>query len=168
MKTNLVYALKSKRNVRIDIEEYQDYIANSKIQATYEYLIQFIAKIQLVFNHETNYQTTNISPGYMDYTYFSFFTPTMREKKLRFCLVLNHETIQFELWLMGLNAEIQEQYWNQFYSYKTKKSHKNMTKLSIYEVVIDDKPNFENPEKLIKTIVETATEKATEIEAILL
>lgn len=53
----------------------------------------------------------NISPGYLDFTYFPFFDDFLRERKLRLGIVLNHQSLQFELWLMGQNALVQQDYW---------------------------------------------------------
>ena len=43
---------------------------------------------------------------------FSFFNDYLRDKKLRFGIVLNHSKMRFELWLMGQNKEIQKRYWD--------------------------------------------------------
>ena len=37
-----------------------------------------------------------------------FINEFLRERKLRFGIVLNHEKMKFELWLMGQNAGIQK------------------------------------------------------------
>lgn len=50
----------------------------------------------------------------MDYTYFSFFNEYLKNHKLRIGIIINHEKMQFELWLMGQNASIQKEYWEIF------------------------------------------------------
>ena len=45
------------------------------------------------------------------YTYFPVFNQFLRNQKLRFGVVLNHEKMQFEFWLMGQNADVQRAYW---------------------------------------------------------
>lgn len=69
-------------------------------------LIQYVGQLKSKFPKD--YKTGNISFGYLDYTYFAFFNQYLRDQKLRFGIVLNHEKLQFELWLMGQNADIQK------------------------------------------------------------
>ena len=83
----------------------------------------------------------NVSPGYMDFTYFPFYNEFLRSKKLRFGIVLNHKKMCFELWLMGQNEQIQLEYWDLL---KSTKWNKNRPQYSVLEAVLVASPNFDD------------------------
>ena len=83
----------------------------------------------------------NVSPGYMDFTYFPFYNEFLRSKKLRFGIVLNHKKMCFELWLMGQNEQLQLEYWDLL---KSTKWNKNRPQYSVLEAVLVASPNFDD------------------------
>ncbi len=91
------------------IEIYKNQLAQGDIQRAYLLLTKYVAELKSKFPKQ--YTTGNISFGYLDYTYFPFFNDFLRKHKLRFGIVLNHERMRFELWLMGQNAPLQKEYW---------------------------------------------------------
>lgn len=109
------------------------------------------------------YQTGNVSPGYMDFTYFPFFNDYLRSKKLRFGIVLNHEKLQFELWLMGQNKKIQKEYWDLLRTAKWNKEQIDMPEYSVLETVLVDEPNFNQPDDLTAQIEKNAITISEEI-----
>lgn len=100
----------------------------------------------------SEYSLGNVSPGYMDFTYFPFSNDFLRERKLRFGIVLNHEKLRFELWLMGQNAAIQKEYWEVLKHSEWNKQQPAMPQYSVLEVVLTEKPNFANPDELNRDI----------------
>ncbi len=91
-----------------------DYVAAYKaqleigdIKIAYERLIKFVMTIKARFeeSYSDKFSCGNVSPGYMDFTYFPFFDPFLRSEKLRYGIVLNHQQMRFELWLMGQNVK---------------------------------------------------------------
>ena len=94
------------------------------------------------------------------YTYFYFYNPFLRERKLRFGIVLNHEKMCFELWLMGQNEPLQKKYWELL-----KSSHWNegreRPRYSVLEVVLVEKPDWDDLKSLSDEI-EKQAEKAVE------
>lgn len=128
------------------IDLYQQQLHLGYIQIAYKTLIQYIGKLKS--NFPELYQTGNISMGYLDYTYFPFFNSYLREHKLRFGIVLNHEKMQIELWLMGQNINIQKQYWNLLKDTKWNQK-REMPKYSILEIVLEEHIDFSNQEKII-------------------
>lgn len=87
---------------------YQDALQQGDIQIAYERLIKAVMALKAHFANTLGdqYSFGNVSPGYMDYTYFPFFNAFLRKKRLRFGIVLNHRQMSFELWLMGQNAQV--------------------------------------------------------------
>ena len=53
----------------------------------------------------------NLYFGYMDMSYFSFFSDSLQHRKLKTGIVFIHESCQFEAWLFGVNKQVQKQYW---------------------------------------------------------
>jgi hypothetical protein len=50
----------------------------------------------------------------MDMTYFSFFPESFKHRKLKIAVVFLHETCRFEVWLAGVNKQVQSKYWKLF------------------------------------------------------
>lgn len=111
-----------------------------------------------------DYKTGNISLGYLDYTYFSFFNQYLRNRKLRFGIVLNHEKLQFELWLMGQNIDVQRKYWHIFKETKWNQNQKTMPKYSVLEVVLEKTIDFKNKQDMTQNIMSCAILQATQIQ----
>ena len=95
-----------KNDLQKSLEIYKEQLNYGYIRIAYSALIKYVAELKSKF--PTQYKTGNVSFGYLDYTYFPFFNQYLRNQKLRFGVVLNHEKMRFELWLMGQNADVQK------------------------------------------------------------
>lgn len=64
--------------------KYKQQIATSDIREAYKFLIQYVMSVKNVFEkkYSGEYSCGNISPGYMDFTYFPFFTPSLHKNKI--------------------------------------------------------------------------------------
>ena len=102
------------RKINSCISLYREQINKSDIQKTYMFLLKYVMQVKTSFEKafSKEYSCGNVSPGYMDYSYFPFANDYLRSKGLRFGIVLNHNEMRFELWLLGQNKEIQNRYWN--------------------------------------------------------
>ena len=74
------------------LEIYKEQLDNGYIHVAYLALTKYVAELKS--NFPKKYCTGNISFGYLDYTYFSFFNTFLRDQKLRFGVVLNHRKMQ--------------------------------------------------------------------------
>ena len=101
----------------------------------------------------------------MDYAYFYFFNDYLRSKKLRFGLVLNHQQMRFELWLLGQNAVLQAKYWELLKKTEWNKDRTAMPQYCVLEVVLVDNPDFDNQDALTEEIVKHAMRVAGEVES---
>ena len=151
-----------KKDINKCIEIYKKQLENEDIQTAYVNLIRYIAKLKASFPNE--YKTGNISPGYLDYTYFSFFNNYLRKHKLRFGIVLNHKKMQFELWLMGQNKTMQQEYWNILKNTSWNKDKTTKPKYAVLEVCLLNKIDFNNKEKMNTQILNEAISLAKEIQ----
>ena len=151
-----------KNDIAKCIEIYKNCLAEGNIQRAYIVLMKFVAELKGRFPKE--YQTGNVSFGYMDYTYFPFFNKYLREKKLRFGVVLNHEKMQFELWLMGQNADVQKEYWKILKNTIWNSGVKEMPKYSVLEICIEDDINFDKKDEMTVRILDKAVELSIKVE----
>lgn len=145
------------------IKEYQSLLEMGKIQVAYKGLIRYMLDLRNHFkkNHADFFVAGHMYQGYMDITFFACMPNALKAKKLKTMIVLNHEALQFEIWLCGYNKGIQKRYWEIF-----KQSHWNKYHVptdikgiySIVEHVLVDQPYFDNLEALTEHIeAETLT-----------
>lgn len=132
------------------IDIYKETLEKGIIQFAYRSLINYIAELKIVFSKD--FKVGNISLGYLDYSYFPFSNEFFRKYKLRFGIVLNHNKMQFELWLMGQNATVQKEYWEILKNTIWNEGLKEMPKYSVLEVSLVDNLDFNNKEEMTKTI----------------
>lgn len=71
--------------------------------------------------------------------------------------------MQFKLWPMGPNAEVQKNYWNLLKTSKWNENQTHMPKYSVLEAVLVENPDFDNLDDLTPKISETANTLASEI-----
>lgn len=123
---------------------YGEQLRKGDIQKAYMGLMKYTLqlKTELSKSLSNEYTFGNVSQGYMDYSYFPLFNEYLRDRKLRFGIVLNHEKLRFELWLMGQNAVVQDRYWEVLKSTKWNEKQVNKPKYSVLELVLVDKPDF--------------------------
>lgn len=153
------------KDISKSIQIYKEQLENGYIQEAYIALTKYVSELRAKFQIE--FTTGNISFGYLDYTYFPYFNDYLRESKLRYGIVLNHEKMQIELWLMGQNASIQKKYWNILKNTKWNKHRDTMPKYSVLEVCLENNIDFGNKEEMTVSIVSKAKELSKEIQLFL-
>nr|WP_276008981.1 hypothetical protein [Aequitasia blattaphilus] len=120
------------------------------IQIAYEQLLKYVMALKVHFQkvQPDSYTFGNVYLGFMDYTYFYFFNDFLRSKKLRFGIVLNHPKMQFELWLLGQNAEVQSIYWELLKITKWNAGRTAKPKYAVLEAVLIENPDFNDLDAL--------------------
>lgn len=132
---------------------YKEQLQKGDIQKAYTALIKYVSTLKVHLSKQVDrYSYGNVSLGYMDYTYFPFSDKSLRDKELRFGIVLNHNKLRFELWLMGRNAEIQMKYWEVLKTTKWNETQVAMPKYSVLEAVLVENPDFNNLDALTQNI----------------
>lgn len=144
---------------------YKEQLDKGDIQKAYTELIKYVLSLKSHLSKDLshNFSFGNVSQGYMDYTYFYFFNDFLRENKLRLGVVLNHEKIRFELWLLGQNAEVQNTYWDLLKTTKWNKDQSVMPRYSVLEVVLEPNPDFNNLDVLTAKIEKETIKISNEI-----
>lgn len=153
------------KNLNKYVAIYKDLLAQGDIQIAYEALRKYMLTLRAHFSNEISdtYSFGNVSPGYMDYTYFPFFDDYLRSRKLRFGVVLNHKEMRFELWLMGQNTEIQAEYWELLKDTEWNKVRVTMPQYSVLETIIVSDPDFDDLDSLTTEIKQKTVRMAVEI-----
>jgi len=93
--------------------EYKKQMQLGVIPRAYRGIMDYLLGLKAYLKAE--YPAYNVSGnlyfGYMDMTYFSFFSDSLQHRNLKTGIVFIHETCQFEVWLFAVNKRVQNQYW---------------------------------------------------------
>jgi hypothetical protein len=148
------------------INEYRKQLEKGVIQKAYKGLMEYIMDLRTYFKNKypDYFVSGSIYYGYMDMTYFSFIPESLKQRKLKTAIVFVHESFQFEVWLAGVNKQVQSQYWKLFKESGWNKYHIVPTTKgvdSIIESVLVANPDFSDLDALTKQI-ESATLKFIE------
>ncbi|MBN1682727.1 hypothetical protein JW865_04150 [Candidatus Bathyarchaeota archaeon] len=151
------------------MKEYKKQMEKGDIKEAYKGLIEYIMNLRTFFkNKYPEYSvSSNIYFGYMDMTYFSLFTELLKQRKLKIALVFIHETSRFEVWLSGVNKQVQTKYWKMFKEHKWSKYKLPPTTKgsdSILENVLIENPDFNNLDALTKQIDEGTIKFINDVE----
>jgi hypothetical protein len=137
--------------------EYKKQLAIGNIQIAYRGLIEYMMELKNFFKKKyPDFSVPgNLYQGYMDMTYFALFPGDLKKRKLKIAIVLIHDKMKIEIWLSGINKQIQTKYWNILKSkelnpYQLPKTLKGAD--SIIEFILTDNPDFNDPEALTKQI----------------
>lgn len=132
---------------------YKKVLADGQFQLTYQYLVGVIQNIRTFFSkkYKEEYSISSILHGYIDVTYFYIQNDFLKNKKLKFAVVLNHQNANFELWLVAQTKDIQISYWQRMKDEKWV-DNKKMPQYSIFETTLLDNPDFNNKNNLIESV----------------
>ncbi len=144
------------KDLNNQITEYKKLLSNGLIQKTYESLVNILQNVRTDFLKELkkDFKIAGLLHGYLDVTYFYMQNDFLKEKNLKYAIVLNHQNANFELWLLGQTKNTQIEYWKKFKDTKWITS-KKMPKYSVFQVVILDSPDFNRPEEISNSILTT-------------
>jgi hypothetical protein len=98
------------------MSEYKRQMEKGTIQHAYKGLMDYVLRLKtyLQTNHPDYSVSGSIYFGYMDMTYFSFTPEVLKEQGLKIAIVFLHEACRFEVWLAGVNKQVQAEYWQLF------------------------------------------------------
>ena len=155
-----------------NIDEYKKQLEHGAIQKAYKGLMEYIMDLRTYFkNKYPDYDVSgSLYYGYMDMTYFSIFPKTLKDRRLKIAIVFLHETCRFEVWLAGVNKQVQTQYWNLIKDNGWNKYHVVSTTKgadSIIEYVLVDNPDFTDLDALTKQIEKATVKFVKDVESFL-
>lgn len=144
------------------IEAYTNHLQQGEIQIAYKGILEFLGKLRAEFiKKHPYYDVSSIYQGYMDMSYFSLSTKSLKGKGLKIAIVYLHEKGSFEVWLSARNREISKQYESVFCG----KSfdgitvfHDDNNQDAIIECTLISSPNFED-QVILTDIIEQGIEE---------
>ncbi|MEA5077692.1 MAG: hypothetical protein VB013_03905 [Anaerolineaceae bacterium] len=141
--------------------EYHSQLEKGKIQLAYKGLMEYLSALRSDFaRHYPQFELPGaLYFGYMDMSYFAIVPPSLKPHKLKIAVVFLHQEFRFEVWLSGVNRQVQTEYWQ-----KIKESGWSRYPLvakiqgsdAILEHILMTDPNFDDPARLTASI-ETGT-----------
>ncbi|MDU1891411.1 MAG: hypothetical protein E6767_12050 [Dysgonomonas sp.] len=98
------------------ISEYHEQMEVGIVPRAYKALMEYMMKLRTYFmdQYPDEFTVGSLYQGYMDITFFTFTPRAVKDKSLKVAIVFNHEKLHFEVWLVGQNKQMQEQYWKLF------------------------------------------------------
>jgi hypothetical protein len=145
------------------LNEYRRQLEKGAIQQAYRGLMEYIMGLRTHFMkaYPDYFVSGSIYYGYMDMTYFSVIPKSMKDRRLKIAIVFLHEPFRFEVWLSGVNRQVQTQYWellkgSGWNKYRIVPSGIGVD--SILESILVSNPDFNDLDTLTKQI-ERATLK---------
>jgi len=139
------------------ILEYKNQLRKEEIIKAHRGLMEYMMGLRTYFSkkYPEFIVPGNMYQGYMDMTYFSVIPPQLKSKKLKIAVVITYPDIIFEVWLSGVNKQVQEKYWKLikekgWNKYRIPASVKGYD--SILEHSITESPDFNNLDALTSLI----------------
>jgi hypothetical protein len=152
------------------IDEYRKQLGKGEINRAYKGLMEYIMdlKTQIKKQYPDFFVSSCIYYSYMDMTYFSIISKSLKQRNLKIALVFLHEAFRFEVWLAGANKLVQQKYWKLFKDsgwnkYQLVPTTKGVD--SIVEHILVDNPDFIDLEALTKKIETTSMTFIKDIES---
>ena len=95
--------------------EYRKQLGLGAIQQAYKGLMEYMLGLKTHFKdrHPDFAVPGSLYFGYMDMTYFSLVPQSLKERNLKIAVVFLHQSFCFEVWLAGVNKQVQAQTWKQ-------------------------------------------------------
>jgi hypothetical protein len=137
--------------------EYRKQLEKGSIQKAYKGLMDYFMYLRMHFNkkYPNYFATGTLYVGYMDMSYFALFPKSLKDRNLKIAIVFLHEQFRFEVWLSGVNKQVQGKYWKLFKEsnwtkYPIVSTTKNAD--SIVEGILVEGPDFSDLGALTKQI----------------
>ncbi|MGD6852303.1 MAG: DUF7000 family protein [Candidatus Bathyarchaeia archaeon] len=130
------------------METYKQQLERGEIQRAHRGLMDYFSALKSTLKEKhPDFSVSEIYPGYMDMTYFSFTSPTLKNLKLKVAIVFVYDKFRFEVWLAGQNRQLQGQYWQllkkeNYSQYSVPASIKGID--AIVEHVVVENPCFDD------------------------
>jgi hypothetical protein len=154
------------------MNEYRKQLENGAIQKAYKGLMEYIMALRTHFQskYPDYFVSGNIYYGYMDMSYFSIIPESLKDRKLKIAVVFLHEAFRFEVWLAGVNKQVQSKYWKMIKESNWNQYHLVSTTQgadSIVEHILVEDPDFGDLESLTNQIESGTLNFIQEVESFL-
>ena len=144
------------------IESYTHHLQQGELQVAYKGIIEFLGKLRSEFIKKyPHYDVSSIYQGYMDMSYFSLSTKSLKDKGLKIAVVYLHDKGDFEVWLSARNRDIAKSYASLLNSNLSDDGsifHDDNNPDAIIESILTPTPDFEDQSSLVD-IIDLGVEK---------
>ncbi len=144
------------KNLNQVIRHYTQAVQQGDLPAAYAGLLAFIGKLRADFIKTCpDYDVGSIYQGYMDMSYFSVSTISLKEKGLKLAVVYLHDQGRFEVWLSARNRAILKKISpvvSDMISSNDDLFHDAANPDAVVERIVSAEPDFEDAAALIGTI----------------
>ncbi len=152
--------------------EFKEQLKKGAIQKAYQGLMATMSDLR---NHIAERHPELVVPGalyngYLDMTYFSILSPSLKERDLKIAIVFVYDIFRFEIWLSGKNKQVLAKYWELFRRNGWDKHDliepgKGIDYIVQHVLVAD--PNFADLDALTQQVEQGALQFIEDIEAFL-
>lgn len=153
------------------VDAYKLQIEKGDIRRAYRGLMDYLMGLRIhLKNRHPDHSVSGFYQGYMDMSYFTFTSPTLKNRKLKVAIIFVHDRARFVVWLVGINKQVQKEYWEVLKDcacgeYRVPETTKGI--LSIVEHVLSDKPDFDDQDTLTTLLEEGMLRFIEDVEYIL-
>jgi len=143
----------SNKSLNARISAYKKAFASGEIQKTYQSLVGIVQNLRTAFSkkYRGEFSVANVLHGYIDFTYFYLQNDYLEKNKLKLAIVLNHQQVHFELWLLGQTKNVQIRYWEKLKDVEWV-NEEAMPEYSIFEITLLANPDFDNTKRLSESL----------------
>jgi hypothetical protein len=139
------------------VNHYTSLLQSGEIQLAYKGILEFMGKLRKDFSSKyPDYEIGgSIYQGYLDMSYFSLSTQTLKERGLKIAIVYLHKKNAFEAWLSARNREILEQYrkiFNDVIIDEVEVFHDEENGDAVIECLLTVSPDFDKQDSLMDII----------------
>ncbi|EPW6890566.1 DUF7000 family protein, partial [Vibrio vulnificus] len=156
--------MSDEKSLNARIPAYRKAFATGEIQKTYQSLVGIVQNLRTEFDkhYKGEYSVANVLHGYIDFTYFYLQNDFLKKQKLKLAIVLNHQEVRFELWLLGQTKDVQISYWEKLQGVKWV-NQDAMPEWSIFEITMLASPDFDDAKVLSESIRSVFSDLSMEI-----
>lgn len=149
--------IKLDKKIKINWKDAKNSKNQSKDALGFHELIKYMKDLRGYFyqEYETYFKLGRLYQNSPDYSYFSLTTEALKKLKLKYVIILDHQTKIFSICLSGQNKSIRKKYWTFLKNSDWDKYHlvENIeNSLPIIDHVLITKPNFNDQELLTQQI----------------
>ncbi len=138
------------------ISDYTVCLQQKNLQLAYKGILEFTSKLRADFiKRYPQYDAGSVYPGYLDMSYFSLSTQSLKDKGLKLAVVYLHQSGHFEVWLSAKNRAILKTYEpavGRILADTPALFHDPGNQDALVEATLTSAPDFDDPAKLIDTI----------------
>lgn len=140
---------------------YSEQMAANSIRIIYSLILDNLKDIKKDF--PSKYKTGVMQHQNLENTYFTFFSEEQKKNKVKFAVVLNHENVRHELWVLGNNVKVQNRLWNILKDTSWNIDGSYQPYKSATRVIITDKISLLDEKQLRQSVIKKAVELSEEI-----